>query len=141
MIVDWAFAMATKYGLTVLLDLHGAPGSQVCPSWMSPLLCCIFLVLIASLRTARTTAAAATLSSGSPVSSSRATSRWALHASPPLADATNRLIHCLQQPSVSVDNICHVAQLSLRAIEALCDRYCAHPQLLGKSYALAAILQ
>lgn len=26
--VDWAFAMAEKYDLQVLLDLHGAPGSQ-----------------------------------------------------------------------------------------------------------------
>lgn len=26
--IDWAFDMAEKYGLTVLLDLHGAPGSQ-----------------------------------------------------------------------------------------------------------------
>lgn len=26
--VDWAFAMAEKYSLQVLLDLHGAPGSQ-----------------------------------------------------------------------------------------------------------------
>lgn len=26
--VDWAFRMAEKYGLQVLLDLHGAPGSQ-----------------------------------------------------------------------------------------------------------------
>ena len=27
-IVDWIFDMAEKYGLSVLLDLHGAPGSQ-----------------------------------------------------------------------------------------------------------------
>ena len=26
--LDWAFSMADKYGLRVLLDLHGAPGSQ-----------------------------------------------------------------------------------------------------------------
>lgn len=26
--VDWAFAMADKYGLEILLDLHGVPGSQ-----------------------------------------------------------------------------------------------------------------
>lgn len=26
--IDWAFDAAAKYGLTVLLDLHGAPGSQ-----------------------------------------------------------------------------------------------------------------
>jgi len=26
--IDWAFDMAQKYGMTVLLDLHGAPGSQ-----------------------------------------------------------------------------------------------------------------
>lgn len=26
--IDWAFDMADKYGLTVLLDLHGVPGSQ-----------------------------------------------------------------------------------------------------------------
>lgn len=26
--IDWAFETAEKYGLTVLLDLHGAPGSQ-----------------------------------------------------------------------------------------------------------------
>jgi len=26
--IDWTFDMAAKYGLTVLLDLHGAPGSQ-----------------------------------------------------------------------------------------------------------------
>jgi glucan 1,3-beta-glucosidase len=26
--IDFAFDMADKYGLTVLLDLHGAPGSQ-----------------------------------------------------------------------------------------------------------------
>jgi glucan 1,3-beta-glucosidase len=26
--VDWAFAMAKKYGMHVLLDLHGAPGAQ-----------------------------------------------------------------------------------------------------------------
>ena len=26
--VDWAFDMAAKYGLSVLLDMHGAPGSQ-----------------------------------------------------------------------------------------------------------------
>jgi len=26
--IDWAFDMAEKYGLTVLLDLHGTPGSQ-----------------------------------------------------------------------------------------------------------------
>lgn len=26
--VDWAFRMAEKYQLQVLLDLHGAPGSQ-----------------------------------------------------------------------------------------------------------------
>ena len=26
--LDWAFAMAKKYNILVLIDLHGAPGSQ-----------------------------------------------------------------------------------------------------------------
>lgn len=28
--IDWTFEMAVKYNLTVLLDLHGVPGSQNC---------------------------------------------------------------------------------------------------------------
>lgn len=44
--IDWVFDMATKYNLTVMLDLHGAPGSQngidhsgcsVPPTWGTPL--------------------------------------------------------------------------------------------------------
>lgn len=43
--IDWCFDMAEKYGLTVLLDLHGGPGSQngqdhsgcgVDPKWTEP---------------------------------------------------------------------------------------------------------
>eukprot|EP01038_Epipyxis_sp_PR26KG_P012436 gene12436-16680_t len=43
--IDWAFDMADKYNLTILLDLHGAPGSQngidhsgcsMPPTWIKP---------------------------------------------------------------------------------------------------------
>jgi glucan 1,3-beta-glucosidase len=45
-VIDWCFEMATKYNLLVLLDLHGAPGSQngidhsgcaMSPNWTHPL--------------------------------------------------------------------------------------------------------
>ena len=35
--IDWAFEMADKYNLNILLDIHGAPGSQN-GKWMR--LCC-----------------------------------------------------------------------------------------------------